>query len=345
MKKISLLIAIAGLCVTGLIPLVSSYASEQEYVNNSMFTQKETIQEYSFDTDTSSVLNKWFVQMPNNYGYGWNATQIGNGKAVISSNDGNISTIQSNNGDQTSRRSPTLKQNVQVSPNKKYVLNIEIEKFSGDSSYLVINNENLSSEVNGFINGPAVNTPVYNYSYNREVMSDDSGVIPISIYMQHAADKWVFSWAPFTIIVDKVSIVDITDPSSDSSSESSSNSSSESSSDSSTQTTSESGSETSSQSDTETTNTEMDSGSTNHSSVDSTTNSLFQSNTDPSSEVSSKAEKKKQIVAITSSSSSSSNKGKRTFPKTGEKSNESLAVIGGTIIISLGGYVYFRKMR
>ena len=147
-------------------------ASTKEYVNNSIFAIQEEPIEYAYNEEIDSIVNKWFVKLPKDYWYGWNKTEIQNGRAIISSNDGNISTIQTHNGDQTARRSPALRQNVQVEPNKKYILNIEIEKFSGDSSYLVINDEDLSAEVNGFISGPAKNKPIFNYSYSKEIVSD-----------------------------------------------------------------------------------------------------------------------------------------------------------------------------
>ena len=185
---------------------------KKEYVNNSIFAIQEEPIEYAYNEEIDSIVNKWFVQLPKDYWYGWNKTEIQNGRAIISSNDGNISTIQTHNGDQTARRSPALRQNVQVEPNKKYILNIEIEKFSGDSSYLVINDEDLSAEVNGFISGPAINNPTFNYSYSKEIVSDANGIVPVSIYMQHAEDKWIYSWAPFNITITKVSITDSTEP-------------------------------------------------------------------------------------------------------------------------------------
>ena len=188
-------------------------ASTKEYVNNSIFAIQEEPIEYAYNEEIDSIVNKWFVQLPKDYWYGWNKTEIQNGRAIISSNNGNISTIQTHNGDQTARRSPALRQNVQVEPNKKYILNIEIEKFSGDSSYLVINDEDLSAEVNGFISGPAINNPIFNYSYSKEIVSDANGIVPVSIYMQHAEDKWIYSWAPFNITITKVSITDSTEPS------------------------------------------------------------------------------------------------------------------------------------
>ena len=188
-------------------------ASTKEYVNNSIFAIQEEPIEYAYNEEIDSIVNKWFVQLPKDYWYGWNKTEIQNGRAIISSNNGNISTIQTHNGDQTARRSPALRQNVQVEPNKKYILNIEIEKFSGDSSYLVINDEDLSAEVNGFISGPAINNPIFNYSYSKEIVSDANGIVPVSIYMQHAEDKWKYSWAPFNITITKVSITDSTEPS------------------------------------------------------------------------------------------------------------------------------------
>ena len=188
-------------------------ASTKEYVNNSIFAIQEEPIEYAYNEEIDSIVNKWFVKLPKDYWYGWNKTEIQNGRAIISSNDGNISTIQTHNGDQTARRSPALRQNVQVEPNKKYILNIEIEKFSGDSSYLVINDEDLSAEVNGFISGPAINNPIFNYSYSKEIVSDANGIVPVSIYMQHAEDKWIYSWAPFNITITKVSITDSTEPS------------------------------------------------------------------------------------------------------------------------------------
>ena len=191
----------------------SSLADEKEYVNNSIFAIQEEPIEYAYNEEIDSIVNKWFVKLPKDYWYGWNKTEIQNGRAIISSNDGNISTIQTHNGDQTARRSPALRQNVQVEPNKKYILNIEIEKFSGDSSYLVINDEDLSAEVNGFISGPAINNPIFNYSYSKEIVSDANGIVPVSIYMQHAEDKWIYSWAPFNITITKVSITDSTEPS------------------------------------------------------------------------------------------------------------------------------------
>ena len=191
----------------------SSLADEKEYVNNSIFAIQEEPIEYAYNEEIDSIVNKWFVKLPKDYWYGWNKTEIQNGRAIISSNDGNISTIQTHNGDQTARRSPALRQNVQVEPNKKYILNIEIEKFSGDSSYLVINDEDLSAEVNGFISGPAINNPIFNYSYSKEIVSDANGIVPVSIYMQHAEDKWRYSWAPFNITITKVSITDSTEPS------------------------------------------------------------------------------------------------------------------------------------
>ena len=191
----------------------SSLADEKEYVNNSIFAIQEEPIEYAYNEEIDSIVNKWFVELPKDYWYGWNKTEIQNGRAIISSNDGNISTIQTHNGDQTARRSPALRQNVQVEPNKKYILNIEIEKFSGDSSYLVINDEDLSAEVNGFISGPAINNPIFNYSYSKEIVSDANGIVPVSIYMQHAEDKWIYSWAPFNITITKVSITDSTEPS------------------------------------------------------------------------------------------------------------------------------------
>ena len=191
----------------------SSLADEKEYVNNSIFAIQEEPIEYAYNEEIDSIVNKWFVKLPKDYWYGWNKTEIQNGRAIISSNNGNISTIQTHNGDQTARRSPALRQNVQVEPNKKYILNIEIEKFSGDSSYLVINDEDLSAEVNGFISGPAINNPIFNYSYSKEIVSDANGIVPVSIYMQHAEDKWRYSWAPFNITITKVSITDSTEPS------------------------------------------------------------------------------------------------------------------------------------
>ena len=191
----------------------SSLADEKEYVNNSIFAIQEEPIEYAYNEEIDSIVNKWFVKLPKDYWYGWNKTEIQNGRAIISSNDGNISTIQTHNEDQTARRSPALRQNVQVEPNKKYILNIEIEKFSGDSSYLVINDEDLSAEVNGFISGPAINNPIFNYSYSKEIVSDANGIVPVSIYMQHAEDKWIYSWAPFNITITKVSITDSTEPS------------------------------------------------------------------------------------------------------------------------------------
>ena len=190
----------------------SSLADEKEYVNNSIFAIQEEPIEYAYNEEIDSIVNKWFVKLPKDYWYGWNKTEIQNGRAIISSNNGNISTIQTHNGDQTARRSPALRQNVQVEPNKKYILNIEIEKFSGDSSYLVINDEDLSAEVNGFISGPAINNPIFNYSYSKEIVSDANGIVPVSIYMQHAEDKWRYSWAPFNITITKVSITDSTEP-------------------------------------------------------------------------------------------------------------------------------------
>ena len=207
-RLLAVIVMLGGLCLPS-----SSLADEKEYVNNSIFAIQEEPIEYAYNEEIDSIVNKWFVKLPKDYWYGWNKTEIQNGRAIISSNDGNISTIQTHNEDQTARRSPALRQNVQVETNKKYILKKKKKKFSGDSSYLVINDEDLSAEVNGFISGPAINNPIFNYSYSKEIVSDANGIVPVSIYMQHAEDKWIYSWAPFNITITKVSITDSTEPS------------------------------------------------------------------------------------------------------------------------------------
>ncbi|MBO0440054.1 LPXTG cell wall anchor domain-containing protein [Candidatus Enterococcus ikei] len=186
-------------------------AENKEYVYNSEFTENETPEEFSWEEDTATIVDTWYVQLPEGYGWGWNPVSIGNGKASIYSDDMNISTIL--NGEDSERRSPALNQNVKVQPNQKYTLEIDVDIFSGDSSYLVINNQDLSSQVNGFIDGDAMNKPVYNYKFKQEVIADESGLVPISIYMQHAPDRYIFSGYPFNVTISKVRLSAITEPS------------------------------------------------------------------------------------------------------------------------------------